>query len=568
MMVEKRLVRQSGLGSNLRSNPSLDTYTFPFIGVAQWRETLNFKLHQQYVPPIPIRIGNVTLSTGETARGLDLSVGSPEQHFAFLPQWPLNNSFIYGTNGLCSNSWSTAACTTFRGGSYDEFASKSRGVPTADTYPSDNSPYPQLAMVSDNITLSSNVSVLDFPIGIADADWGEQGYNPQMAIGLGTNSTILNTLYSSGQIASRTWSMFWGRTGATAATQLDGSFVFGGYDRAKVTGSNYTRNLSYSKTSCSSGMLVTITNIVLNFSNGTDASLFAGVESAAMQACIQPSFPVLMTIPTSPYFINFEELTNQTITDRSFGRYYYGMLYGNNSSPYTGDFSITLDSGISVRIPNDQLVVPNLTIDHTSGAMVANVSEPELVLNAIQSINANDLPQLGRQFLSAAYLMLNQDANTFTLWQANPTQKEDLVAVDRSNNLIDDFCTSPSTPNNNSAGGDTGSPSSVPISSSTPSSTSTANSQKSGKVSTGVIVGAAIGSIAVIAIIGGIIIIWRISQRKKNNLITTAAFTASVPEKHLPAYPENYQSQIQIPHFIPQELHAKTTPASQPQEMP
>ncbi|KAM3153409.1 hypothetical protein ABEW05_006162 [Botrytis cinerea] len=524
------------------------------------------------VPPIPIRIGNVTLSTGETARGLDLSVGSPEQHFAFLPQWPLNNSFIYGTNGFCSNSWSTAACTTFRGGSYDEFASKSRGVPTADTYPSDGSPYPQLGMVSDNITLSSNVSVLDFPIGIATADWGEQGYNPQMAIGLGTNSTILNTLYSSGQIASRTWSMFWGRTGATAATQLDGSFVFGGFDRAKVTGSNYTRSLSYSKSSCSSGMLVTITNIVLNFSNGTDASLFAGVESAAIQACIQPSFPVLMTLPTTPYFNNFEGLTNQTITDRSFGRYYYGMLYGNNSSPYTGDFTITLDSGISVRIPNDQLVVPNLTIDHTSGAMVANVSEPELVLNAIQSINANDLPQLGRQFLAAAYLMLNQDANTFTLWQANPTQKEDLVAVDRSNNLIDDFCTSPSTPNNNSADGDTGSLSGVPISSSTPSSTpsstSTADSQKSGKVSTGVIVGAAIGSVAVIAIIGGIIIIWCASQKRKNSLIAAAAVAASIPEKDLPRYPENYQTQIQFPHFIPQELHAKTTPVSGPQEMP
>ncbi|RAL58481.1 hypothetical protein DID88_005185 [Monilinia fructigena] len=60
---------------------------------------------------------------------------------------------------------------------------------------------------------------------------------------------------------------------------------------------------------------------------------------------------------------------------------------------YAGDLTIELDSGISVRIPNDQLVVPNLSIDHTTGAMIANASEPELVLNAIQAVNANDLPR-------------------------------------------------------------------------------------------------------------------------------------------------------------------------------
>jgi hypothetical protein len=32
--------------------------------------------------------------------------------------------------------------------------------------------------------------------------------------------------------------------------------------------------------------------------------------------------------------------------------------------------------------------------------------------------------------------MLNQDANQFTLWQANPTTDEDLVAVDAKNSVI------------------------------------------------------------------------------------------------------------------------------------
>jgi hypothetical protein len=37
--------------------------------------------------PISIKIGNVTLSNQANARGLAVSVGSPQQDFAFLPQW-------------------------------------------------------------------------------------------------------------------------------------------------------------------------------------------------------------------------------------------------------------------------------------------------------------------------------------------------------------------------------------------------------------------------------------------------------------------------------------------------
>lgn len=36
---------------------------------------------------------------------------------------------------------------------------------------------------------------------------------------------------------------------------------------------------------------------------------------------------------------------------------------------------------------------------------------------------------LGRYFLTAAYLMVNHDAGTFTLWQANPSSKSKLVRV-------------------------------------------------------------------------------------------------------------------------------------------
>lgn len=36
---------------------------------------------------------------------------------------------------------------------------------------------------------------------------------------------------------------------------------------------------------------------------------------------------------------------------------------------------------------------------------------------------------LGRYFFTSAYLMVNHDANTFTLWQGNPSKKSSLVRV-------------------------------------------------------------------------------------------------------------------------------------------
>ena len=98
-----------------------------------------------------------------------------------------------------------------------------------------------------------------------------------------------------------------------------------------------------------------------------------------------------------------------------------------------------LDSGLSVRIPNDQLIVPDRTIS-SSGEITANASSPNLVINPIKEINANDQLHLGRQFLSAAYVMLNEDSSSFTLWKANPTLKEYLMAVDKRNDPIHSNC--------------------------------------------------------------------------------------------------------------------------------
>ena len=77
-------------------------------------------------------------------------------------------------------------------------------------------------------------------------------------------------------------------------------------------------------------------------------------------------------------------------------------------------------------------MVPELTFA-LSGEIVANPSRLNLVMLPMQDVNANDLIQLGRQFLSAAYLSVNQEADTYTLWAANPTLRDDIVPLDANN---------------------------------------------------------------------------------------------------------------------------------------
>jgi hypothetical protein len=43
-------------------------------------------------PPINLRVGNVTLSTGNVRRGVEASVGTPPQTLAFMPGWSVPES--------------------------------------------------------------------------------------------------------------------------------------------------------------------------------------------------------------------------------------------------------------------------------------------------------------------------------------------------------------------------------------------------------------------------------------------------------------------------------------------
>ncbi|ERS95387.1 hypothetical protein HMPREF1624_08265 [Sporothrix schenckii ATCC 58251] len=462
---------------------------------------------------------------------MNMSIGSPPQPLAFMPLVPLNNTLLYGTDGYClagnpgAGPWTNAGCTTFRGGAYDSLASSSQTTVSANVYPYDGandtvlggSTYPKFTHVADTLRLNDNVTLDGFPLSIALSDWGEQAYTPMMGIGLGTNSTLLNLLASSGQIASRSWSYFWGRTtvpgGASGTSeQLDGSVVFGGYDRAKVTGAKYTQSMTATEPGCPSQLLVTITDIVLNFANGSEASIFPASSSAAMTACLTPALSTLMWLPLDPYFNTMLDLTNNSIyaMGRSVGIYYWNMRYEPSGfDPYDGDLTITLQSGLSVRIPNDQLVRPHTAIDQTTGDILVNTTAPDLVIDSLQNVQATKLAQLGWQFFSSAYLLVNQDAREFTLWAANPTAAEDLVAVDTTGADITDFCAASAGTNTTAGSG---------------------SAPNSGHASPpkGVIAGSAVAAVAVISIVVGLLVWW---LRRRRRLQGTAPVSGAEQER-------------------------------------
>jgi hypothetical protein len=100
---------------------------------------------------------------------------------------------------------------------------------------------------------------------------------------------------------------------------------------------------------------------------------------------------------------------------------------------YAGNLTFTFSNNLQITIPNHQLVIPDISID-ISGNAVFNSSTREVMLNSLQSINADDMPILGMTFPTSAYLSVNHDRGTFSLWQANPTTDEKLIGIGQNNN--------------------------------------------------------------------------------------------------------------------------------------
>lgn len=159
------------------------------------------------------------------------------------------------------------------------------------------------------LTSSRNITVFPFVLrghGVWTVDMNE--------IGLGQNSTLLSSLISTGSIASNTWGYFPGLSGVDATDQLDGSLLLGGYDAAKTAGNNITIPFT-DDPSCSTGMVVTISDFRMNLVNGSNVSIIGPSKGDSFQSCIRPDSAVSM-IPAD-IWMSFQQISGVTETGSS-----------------------------------------------------------------------------------------------------------------------------------------------------------------------------------------------------------------------------------------------------------
>lgn len=164
-----------------------------------------------------------------------------------------------------------------------------------------------------------------------------------------------------------------------------------------------------------------------------------------------------------------------------------------NLSRYDGDLTFTLSPTLDIRIPNHQLVLPDYQQNSQGNDIFTDHSNRVVLIDSLQDVNKDDMPKLGQIFFSSAYLLVNNELETFTISQSNVTENKNLIAIGSQ------ACTDSPPP-------ETLAPTN-PLSSGSPSTSSSASQRGTG--SKRVIAGAVIGGALSSSLLIGGIILWR-----------------------------------------------------------
>lgn len=194
-------------------------------------------------------------------------------------------------------------------------------------------------------------------------------------------------------------------------------------------------------------------------------------------------------------------------------------------------------------MPNSQFMTPFVQIGY-DGARFYNESIKEFLYNSV----GNQPATLGRYFLTAAYLMVNHDANSFTLWQGNPATSSTLVPV-----LDEETAAACGT---NTSG--VVQQSATATASASSSSGDDDASSSSGGISTGAIAGAAVGGVAALAVIAGIIAMFLLKRRRQQRATGASGLNAGENDSITPAQDHAQGSQAiagDARHFDKEEKH-------------
>ena len=91
----------------------------------------------------------------------------------------------------------------------------------------------------------------------------------------------MNNLVNTNALGSSTWGYNYGWIGSQTKYQADGSLILGGYDKAKIAGNNLTLPMGPNDE-----LAVSVSDMVLNFKNGTNTSLLGSSKGSSFNAAI------------------------------------------------------------------------------------------------------------------------------------------------------------------------------------------------------------------------------------------------------------------------------------------
>lgn len=165
---------------------------------------------------------------------------------------------------------------------------------------------------------------------------------------------------------------------------------------------------------------------------------------------------------------------------------------------YTGDLEITLSDSLTITIPNSQLVIPERDYGDDGRPRITNDKTRGLLINGLDGANTNDIPLLGRAFLTSAYLHVNNEKNEWSMWQAYAVADQKLVSVPGPGDLA---C--PSNTTGSTTTGNNGTSSPAPVNGST-------------ALTTGSIVGLALGSVTFLLLLA--LAAFLLLRRRRNRI--------------------------------------------------
>lgn len=150
----------------------------------------------------------------------------------------------------------------------------------------------------------------------------------------------------------------------------------------------------------------------------------------------------------------------------------------------------------------------------SDGKVHADNAAPLILMSPTEAENSNDMPIIGMQFFSAAYLMVDLEAGTFTLWQANATTETNVVPI--GGNCAEASKSSSSSSSSIAATPTTTKHAYSDVATRTAESSSVSSPQTSPQtLSTGTIAGIVVGGVLFIALLGGTcLFLFRRKQRR------------------------------------------------------